>query len=53
MWGKMIKMGGCWLVEVDEPNLFGEVKYNHLSELFKERVCNFVLLLAIGKCQKA
>lgn len=53
MWGKVMEMGGCWLLEVDVRNFFGEVKYNHLREFLEERVRDGVVLRAIGKWLKA
>jgi group II intron reverse transcriptase/maturase len=53
MWGKVMGMGGCWILEVDVRNFFGEVKYNHLREFLKERVRDGVVLRTIGKWLKA
>jgi len=44
---------GCWLLDVDIRNFFGEVKYNHLREILKERVRDGVVLRIIGKWLKA
>jgi len=53
MWGKVMEMDGCWLLEVDVRNFFGEVKYDHLREFLKERVRDGVVLRTIGKWLKA
>ena len=53
MWGKVMGMGGCCVLEVDVRNFFGEVKYDHLREFLKERVRDGVVLRTIGKWLKA
>lgn len=53
MWSKVMEMGGCWVLEVDVRNFFGEVKYDHLREFLKERVRDGVVLRIIGKWLKA
>lgn len=53
MWSKVMKMGGCWVLEVDVRNFFGEVKYDYLREFLKERVRDGVVLRIIGKWLKA
>jgi len=53
MWHKVMETGGCWLLDVDIRNFFGEVKYNHLRDFLKERVRDGVVLRIIGKWLKA
>jgi len=53
MWRMVMEMGGCWVLEVDVRNFFGEVKHDHLREFLKERVRDGVLLRTIGKWLKA
>jgi RNA-directed DNA polymerase len=53
MWSEVMEVSGCWMLEVDVRNFFGEVKYNHLREFLRERVRDGVVLRVIGKWLKA
>jgi RNA-directed DNA polymerase len=49
LWQQTMKMGGCWIVEVDIRKFFDTLDHAHLRELLKLRVRDGVLLRLIGK----
>jgi group II intron reverse transcriptase/maturase len=53
LWGGVMGMGGCWVLEVDIKSYFDTVKHEHLREFLRKRVRDGVLLRVIGKWLKA
>jgi len=53
MWREIMRMGGCWLLEVDVKSYFDTVKPEHLREFLRKRVRDGVILRTIGKWLKA
>jgi RNA-directed DNA polymerase len=53
VWQQTMKMGGCWIVEVDIRKFFDTLDHAHLRALLKRRVQDGVLLRLIGKWLKA
>ncbi len=49
LWQQTMKMGGCWILEVDIRKFFDTLDHAHLRELLKLRVHDGVLLRLIGK----
>lgn len=47
--GKVMAMGGCWLLEVDLRKYFDTVDRGHLQAILRQRVCDGVLTRLIGK----
>lgn len=38
-WQVLMKMGGCWVLEVDIKSLFDELDHDHLRGFVRKRVC--------------
>lgn len=53
LWKMVMKMGGCWVLEVDIKSFFDTVKREHVREFLRKRVRDGVLLRIIGKWLKA
>jgi group II intron reverse transcriptase/maturase len=53
LWKGVMRMGGCWLLEVDIKSYFDTVNRKHLREFLRKRVRDGVLLRIIGKWLKA
>jgi group II intron reverse transcriptase/maturase len=53
LWHGVMKMGGCWLLEVDIKSYFDTVSHQHLREFLSKRVCDGVIKRTIGKWLKA
>jgi group II intron reverse transcriptase/maturase len=53
MWRAIMKMGGCWLLEVDIKSYFDTVGHRHAREFLRKRVRDGVILRTIGKWLKA
>jgi RNA-directed DNA polymerase len=53
VWERTMKMGGCWLVEVDIRSFFDTLDRGHLRQLLRQRVRDGVLLRLIDKWLKA
>jgi len=49
LWQQTMKLGGCWLLEVDIRKFFDTLDHAHLRELLRRRVRDGVLLRLIGK----
>jgi len=49
LWQQTMKMGGCWILEVDIRKFFDKLDHAHLRELLQLRVRDGVLLRLIGK----
>ena len=53
LWREIMRMGGCWVLEVDIRSYFDTVKHEHLREFLKKRVRDGVVVRTIGKWLKA
>jgi group II intron reverse transcriptase/maturase len=53
LWRGIMRMGGCWVLEVDIRSYFDTVEHEHLREFLKKRVRDGVILRTIGKWLKA
>ncbi len=53
LWHGVMKMGGCWLLEVDIKSYFDTVGHQHLREFLSKRVRDGVIKRTIGKWLKA
>jgi group II intron reverse transcriptase/maturase len=53
LWHGVMKMGGCWLLEVDIKSYFDTVSHQHLRKFLSKRVRDGVLKRTIGKWLKA
>lgn len=53
LWNGVMKMGGCWLLEVDIKSYFDTVSHQHLREFLDKRVRDGVIKRTIGKWLKA
>lgn len=53
LWHGVMKMGGCWLLEVDIKSYFDTVSHQHLREFLSKRVRDGVIKRTIGKWLKA
>jgi len=53
MWRKIMRMGGCWVLEVDIKRYFDTVEHKHLREFLRKRVRDGVIMRTIGKWLKA
>jgi group II intron reverse transcriptase/maturase len=53
LWRGIMRMGGCWVLEVDIRSYFDTVEHEHLREFLKRRVRDGVILRTIGKWLKA
>ena len=49
LWEQSMRMGGCWILEVDIRRFFDTVDHAHLRELLRHRVRDGVLLRLLGK----
>jgi group II intron reverse transcriptase/maturase len=49
LWQQTMRIGGCWIVEVDIRKFFDTLDHDHLRELLQRRVRDGVLLRLIGK----
>jgi RNA-directed DNA polymerase len=49
LWERTMRMGGCWILEVDIRKFFDTVDHAHLREFLRHRVRDGVLLRLIGK----
>lgn len=53
IWQEVMKMGGCWLLDVDIRKFFDELNRKHLRDILDRRVRDGVLRRLIGKWLKA
>ncbi|MBW2154434.1 MAG: transcription elongation factor GreAB [Deltaproteobacteria bacterium] len=53
MWREIMRMGGCWVLEVDIKSYFDTVGHEHLRGFLRKRVRDGVILRTIGKWLKA
>jgi RNA-directed DNA polymerase len=49
LWQQVMKMGGCWILEVDIRKFFDTLDHAHLRDLLQQRVRDGVLTRLIGK----
>lgn len=49
LWEQSMRMGGCWILEVDIRKFFDTVDHAHLREFLRHRVRDGVLLRLLGK----
>lgn len=53
LWRGIMKMGGCWVLEVDIKSYFDNVSHQHMREFLSKRVRDGVIKRVIGKWLKA
>ena len=53
IWQQSMRMGGCWLLEVDIRKFFDTLDHRHLREILDRRVRDGVIRRLIGKWLKA
>ena len=49
LWHQVMRMGGCWLIEVDIKSFFDTLVHDHLRTILRHRVHDGVLLRLIDK----
>ena len=49
LWKQTMKLGSCWVVDVDLRRFFDTIDHSHLREFLKRRVRDGVILRLIGK----
>jgi len=49
IWQQVMRMGGCWLLEVDIKSYFDTIAHGQLRNLFTKRVCDGVIVRLLGK----
>jgi group II intron reverse transcriptase/maturase len=49
LWQQIMRMGGCWVLEVDIRSYFDTLKRKHLREFISKRVRDGVILRVLGK----
>jgi group II intron reverse transcriptase/maturase len=53
LWGKLMRVGGGYLIDLDIRKFFDTMSHAHLRQILKARVCDGVLTRLIGKWLKA
>jgi RNA-directed DNA polymerase len=53
LWKQVMRLGACWIVDVDLRKFFDAIDHGHLREFLKRRVRDGVIVRLIGKWLKA